>query len=158
MKERLEMYDIHIKEVTKDNWEEAFKLSVHEGQKSFVPTIAESLAFAYLKPWDEALDPYVIYDNNKMIGAFYISYTPNSEDNYWIGGFHIDKHLQGKGYGKQSLNKIIEFIKAKHPKCKVISLTVEKENEQATALYEKAGFISQNRANSYQELIYRLWV
>ncbi|CAM4289849.1 GCN5 family acetyltransferase [Bacillus manliponensis] len=150
------MYDICIKEITKDNWEEAFGLSVHEGQKSFVPNIAESLAFAYLKPWDEALDPYVLYENNKIIGAFYISYTPNSENNYWIGGFQIDKELQGKGYGKQALNKIIEFIKETHHKCKVISLTVEKENEQAIALYKKTGFISQNAENSYQQSIYKL--
>ncbi|KAA1186465.1 GNAT family N-acetyltransferase [Paenibacillus odorifer] len=150
------MYDICIKEITKNNWEEAFELSVHESQKSFVPNIAESLAFAYIKPWDEALDPYVLYENNRIIGAFYISYTPNSEENYWIGGFQIDKELQGKGYGKQALNKIIEYIKEKHRKCKVISLTVEKENEKAIDLYEKAGFISQNQENTYQQPIYKL--
>ena len=152
------MYDISIKEITKDNWEEAFELSVHESQKSFVPSIAESLAFAYIKPWDEALVPYVLCENNKIIGAFFLTYTPNSEDNYWIGGFQIDKDLQGKGYGKQSLDKIIEFIKEKHCTCKVISLTVEKENEQAVSMYKRAGFISQNKENSYQQPIYKLKV
>jgi diamine N-acetyltransferase len=152
------MYDISIKEITKDNWEEALELSIHDNQKSFVPSITESLAFAYIKPWDEALVPYVLYENNKIIGSFYITYTPNSEDNYWIGGFQIDKELQGKGYGKQSLNKIIEFIKEKHHKCKVISLTVEKENEQAISIYKRAGFISQNQENSYQQPIYKLKV
>ncbi|KAB8136231.1 GNAT family N-acetyltransferase [Gracilibacillus oryzae] len=152
------MYDIRIEEITKDNWEEAFQLKVHESQKPFVPTIAESLAYAYVKPWDEALDPYIIYENNTIIGAFYLTYTPNSEDNYWIGGFQIDKEQQGKGYGKQSLQKIMELIKAKHPDCKVISLTVEKENNKAIRLYEKAGFINQNEENDYQEVVYKLKV
>lgn len=133
------MYDICIKEITKNNWEEAFELSVHESQKSFVPNIAESLAFAYIKPWDEALDPYVLYENNRIIGAFYISYTPNSEENYWIGGFQIDKELQGKGYGKQALNKIIEYIKEKHRKCKVISLTVEKKTRKLLIYMRRRG-------------------
>lgn len=141
-------------EITKENWEEALELSVFEHQKSFVPTIAESLAVAYIKPWDEALDPYVLYENNKIIGAFYISYTPNSEDNYWIGGFQIAKEYQGKGYGKQSLLKIIDFVKEKHPNCKIVSLTVETENEQAIRLYENTGFISQNSKNNYHQSIY----
>jgi diamine N-acetyltransferase len=150
------MFEIFIEEITKENWEEAFKLSVNEDQKTFVPTVAESLAVAYIKPWDEALDPYVLYNNNKIIGSFYISYTPNSEDNYWIGGFQIDKEYQGKGYGKRSLNKIIDFIQIKHVKCKIISLTVEKENEQAIRLYESAGFKSQNRMNNDNQPIYKL--
>lgn len=125
--------------VVENNWEEAFELSVHESQKSFVPNIAESLAFAFIEPWDEALDPYVLYENNKIIGAFYISYTPNSDDNYWIGEFQIDKVFQGKGYGKQSLNKIIEFIKEKHRKCRVISLTVEKENNKLSIYMRRRG-------------------
>ncbi|MCP8968958.1 GNAT family N-acetyltransferase [Ectobacillus ponti] len=152
------MYEIRIKEITRDNWEEALKLSVHEDQKPFVPSIAESLAFAYIKPWDKALDPYVLYESNQIIGAFYLTYTPNSEENYWIGGFQVDKRLQGKGYGKQSFKKIIEFIQEKHPACKVISLTVEKENEQAIGLYEKMGFVSWDQENRYGEHIYRLKV
>lgn len=83
--------------VVENNWEEAFELSVHESQKSFVPNIAESLAFAFIEPWDEALDPYVLYENNKIIGAFYISYTPNSDDNYWIGGFRLIRYFKVKG-------------------------------------------------------------
>nr|WP_245583899.1 hypothetical protein [Paenibacillus terrigena] len=37
-----------------------------------------------------------------------------------------------------------------------MSLTVEKENKQAIDLYEKAGFISQNQLNIYQQPIYKL--
>ncbi|MFE8704158.1 GNAT family N-acetyltransferase [Cytobacillus sp. FJAT-54145] len=150
------MLDITIEEITKENWEKATEISVHDSQKPFVPTVMESLAYAYIKPWDDALDPYVLCVNNKIIGSFYISYSPDSKDNYWIGGFQIDKEYQGKGYGRHSLNKIIDFIKVNHSKCKVISLTVEKENEQAIRLYKSIGFITQNQENSYNQVIYKL--
>lgn len=150
------MYNIKIKEINKENWEEATKLSVMPHQKSLVPSITESLAYAYIKPWDEALDPYLIYLENTIIGFFYISYTPGSIDNYWIGGFQIDKAYQGKGYGESAFRKIIEFIKEKHLSCKIISLTVVKENTKAKKLYEKYGFINQSKNNADGEAIYRM--
>lgn len=67
---------IHIAPVTKDNWEEAMNISVHEDQKEFVPSIVESLAFAYIKPWDEAFDPYTLFCEGQMVGFYYLSYTP----------------------------------------------------------------------------------
>ncbi|MDZ5471336.1 GNAT family N-acetyltransferase [Bacillus sp. 31A1R] len=151
------MSKLKIEKISSSNWEEAIKISVNESQKDFVPTVIESIAYAYLKPWDEALDPYVlINEDNIAIGSFYLTYTPDSEKNYWIGGFQIDRNYQGQGYGKKSLHTIIEFIKEKHPKCKIISLTVEPENIHATRLYESVGFVSQNSSNQYNESIYRL--
>ncbi|MBN2796822.1 MAG: hypothetical protein JXR88_15535 [Clostridia bacterium] len=69
---------IEILPVTRENWEEAMLLS--EGDTTFV-SVAEGLAAAYVKPWDEALDPYVILYDEKIIGFIYVSYTPMSIDN-----------------------------------------------------------------------------
>ena len=148
--------NITFKEVTKDNWEAALKLSVGDDQKKFVPSPAESLASAYVKPWDEALDPYLIYLNDLLIGMFYISYTPDSEDNYWIGGFMIDKKYQNKGFGKASLLKILEFIPSIHKNCKQMNLTVEKNNHTAQKLYKSLGFGDTGDINKYDEIIYTL--
>lgn len=144
--------------VNKNNWETALELEVNPDQQKFVPSPAESLASAYIKPWDEELDPYAINLENKMIGLFYISYTPGSEDNYWIGGFFIDKKYQGLGYGKLSLAKILEYIPKIHANCRLIKLTVEKENKIAQRLYESAGFITDGTTNKYDEIIYSIKV
>lgn len=149
------MRDIQISLVSHHNWEEAMKISVRPEQARFVPSVTESLAYAYLKPWDEALDPYVLSTGNVIIGFFFLSHTPDSSDNYWIGGFQIDKAHQGKGYGKQAMAKIISFVKQEHPRCQIISLTVEPSNEQAKRLYEHTGFVSENGRNQYGEIIYR---
>ncbi|MCP4583230.1 MAG: GNAT family N-acetyltransferase [candidate division Zixibacteria bacterium] len=148
--------NIRLEPVTKENWEEVLKLKVHAHQEKFVPLPAESLAVAYIKPWDEAVDPYAIYVDKTMAGLYYLSYTPGSPDNYWIGGFIIDKNYQGKGYGKAALMAILKQIKQLHPNCRVAKLTVEKDNDMAQKLYKGLGFSDTGKTNKYDEIIYEL--
>ncbi len=150
------MVNIKIQPVTRENWEEALKISLYEHQVSLVPSVIEGIAYAYIKPWDEAFDPYVLEIDGEVFGFFYLSYTPDSTDNYWIGGFQIDQSYQGKGMGKRAIRAILDYITKQHPECKVISLTVERDNEIAQNLYKSMSFISENRTNSDDEVIYRL--
>ncbi|OPG99612.1 GNAT family N-acetyltransferase [Chryseobacterium mucoviscidosis] len=147
---------ISIEPVDKTNWEEAIAISLLETQVNLVPTVIESLAYAYVKPWDAAFDPYLLRESDKAFGFFYLSYTPQSTDNYWIGGFQIDKDYQGKGLGIKSLYTILECIQEKHPQCQIISLTVEKSNTRATVLYEKIGFKNQELENQDGEMVYKI--
>jgi len=147
---------ITLEPFTKDNWEDALKLSVNEAQREFAPTVAESLAAAYIKPWDEALDPYLIHVDGAMVGCFYISYTPGSKDNYWIGGFIIDHKHQRRGYGRAALLEILAFIPSVHPKCLEMKLTVEKNNAVAQKLYQSLGFGDTGEVNRYDEIIYTI--
>ncbi|BFH68359.1 MAG: GNAT family N-acetyltransferase [Paenibacillus dendritiformis] len=152
------MKKLAVRPVTRDNWEQAIQIKIHEEQEPFVPTIYEALTYAYIKPWDEELDPFLICEEEAAIGFFYMSYTPNSADNYWIGGFQIDKSYQGKGYGKLALRAIIDFIRETHPLCRLISLTVELENKPAQRLYERIGFVNQQEKNQDGEVIYKLFL
>lgn len=150
------MIPISIEAINKSNWEEALSISLHESQVKWVPTVIESLAYAYIKPWDEAFDPFILRHGDEAFGFFYLSYTPDGRDNYWIGGFQIDQAYQGKGLGKEALCTILEFIQQTHQQCQVVSLTIEKSNAYARKLYEKAGFIHQEMDNQEGEMIYRL--
>ena len=47
---------ISFEPVTRENWEDVLKLKIRPEQQKFAPSAAESLAAAYIKPWDEALD------------------------------------------------------------------------------------------------------
>ncbi|TCZ68408.1 GNAT family N-acetyltransferase [Paenibacillus albiflavus] len=147
---------IRIEPIDKNNWEEALSISLLKSQEKFVPSVIESLAWAYIKPWDEAFDPYILCKDDKTFGFFYLSYTPNSTNNYWIGGFQIDKEYQGMGLGTQSLKRILEFIQEMNRQCEVISLTIEKSNNHARKLYEKLGFVNQDKENQDGEIIYKL--
>jgi len=147
---------IRFGQYTRNNWEEVLKLEVLPEQKKFAPSVAESLAAAYIKPWDEALDPYIIFSGDTIVGCFYLSYTPGSKDNYWIGGFMIDKKYQRRGYGKAALLEMLNFIPSVHTTCEKVMLTVEKDNAVAQALYKSLGFSDTGDANKYGELIYTL--
>lgn len=146
--------DILIKPIDRTNWEDVLTLRVKRDQRAFVPSPAESLAAAYIKPWDEALDPYGLYLGEKPVGLFYLSYTPDSIDNYWIGGFMIDRRYQGRGLGRAAMKAILDFVVMTHPRCCVIQLTVEKENHIAQNLYKSLGFGDTATTNKYGEIIY----
>ncbi|GGH60579.1 GCN5 family N-acetyltransferase [Paenibacillus silvae] len=149
---------VQIQPVTRDNWEQALQISLHEHQTHLVPSVMEGLAYAYIKPWDEAFDPFVLALKGQVFGFFYLSYTPESADNYWIGGFQLDRAFQGQGMGKRALGAVIDFVKKEHPLCRVISLTVERDNVTAQRLYTSLSFVSENETNDDDEVIYRLQV
>lgn len=146
--------NITIQPITRENWEDVLKLSVFQHQKSLVPTVGESMAAAFISPWNEALDPYCIYLNNQPISFFYLSYTPESIDNYWIGGFFIDKHFQRRGLATPVIEEMIKFLKKQYPHCQKTSLTVIPGNAQAENLYRKFGFTTTGEINNYGEIIF----
>jgi len=148
--------NIIFKPIDRDNWEDAMELSVFPYQEKFLQPVSEGLAAAYVKPWDEALDPYCIYIDQQLVGFFYVSYTPESDDNYWIGGFRIDQKYQKQGIGRKALKGIIEFIKTENPNCEVVRLTIEEENAVACKLYESFGFQTEGERNKYGEIRYAL--
>lgn len=73
--------------------------------------MVKSLSYAYIKPWDEALDPFVLSLHDQIFGFFYISYTTHITTITGLVDFQIDEKYQGKGYGKKGMAEIIQFLK-----------------------------------------------
>ncbi|EJS68952.1 GNAT family N-acetyltransferase [Bacillus cereus] len=151
--------NVHLKVVTRENWEDALKVQVKEEQSKFVPTVAVSLAKVYIKPDGENVEymPFAIYDGDLMVGFIMHAFIKETSDMYWINGFIIDQKQQGRGYGKAALQEIVHLIKNKFMACKEIRLTVHKDNISAKKLYESYGF--QPLGHDYDgEQVYRLLV
>ena len=53
---------IHLEPVTRDNIEELIGLAVRKDQQSFVSTVAESLAQAYV--YSDNAYPFAVYEND----------------------------------------------------------------------------------------------
>lgn len=132
---------ISTKPVTAANWREAVALDVHPAQREFTPSVAISLAKAYIQPDGANYDPYAIYAGKTMVGFYSFIYYPGSMHFCAIGGFLIDKAHQGKGYGRAALAGFIAFVQRKHPECTDIFLTVHPRNSAAAQLYSSFGFV-----------------
>lgn len=153
------MSNITIREVTRDNWQEALRLAVHPEQQRFVadytPIAAIALAKAYIRPGGLTWIPYAFYTDTAMIGFAELAYESGSEENYWLFHFFIDSRYQGQGYGKQALQTLLRFVKEHFIECRAIQLTVHPQNEPAIHLYTAAGFLATGEER-WGETVYRL--
>jgi diamine N-acetyltransferase len=99
--------------------------------------------------------PYAIYADAEVVGLVALAYAPDSQDNYWIYHFFIDRAQQGNGYGKAAFNRFIQLIQERHSRCRQINLTVHPENATARRLYAGLGFQPDGR-ELWGELVYSL--
>ena len=138
------MDSLSLRPVIQDNWRAALRLAVHPTQQRFVagsrPIAAIALAKAYIRPGGLLWEPYAMYAGDEMVGFVALAYEPDSVACYWIYHFFIDHAQQGKGYGKAGLQALVAMVRARHPRCQEIKLTVHPENHRAHALYRTVGF------------------
>ena len=130
------MNGLSLQEVTRENWRATLGLAVFPEQQRFiaecVPIAAIALAKAYIRPAGLVWVPYALYaERGEMVGFTELAYEPESLGNYWIFHLFIDCHYQGRGYGKEAISLLLQFIRDHHPQCQAIQLTVHPENDQA---------------------------
>ena len=150
---------ITMREVTRENWQDALRLAVYPAQQRFIadyiPIAAIALAKAYIRPGGLTWIPYAFYADAIMVGFAELAYESGSDENYWLFHFFIDSKYQGQGYGKQALQTLIQFIKAHFVECLAIQITVHPENVRAIRLYATAGFQATGEER-WGEPVYRL--
>jgi diamine N-acetyltransferase len=142
------MSKVELIKINSENWREALGLSVYVDQQKFVadvtPPVAIALAKAYIRPGGKIVDPYGIYNQNKMVGFFNLHYTPDSNEDFWLFHFFIDKRFQRIGLGSDAIKELIKHIKHIHPSCHRLRLTVHHENDTGKLFYMRLGFIDDN--------------
>ena len=129
---------ISLKPITEDNFLDAFNLKLAPGQEEYVSHPIRSLAQAYV--YREQCQPFGIYDGDTMVGYVMVIYDYDIQE-YDIWHMMIDESMQGKGIGREALNKVIEYIRTKpFGNSGRIALTCSKDNPIAKKLYESRGF------------------
>lgn len=88
-------------------------------------------------------------ENNKLVTFFVLhenegvkpySENPNA---MLLRAFSTDCYHQGKGYAKQSLLLLPEFVRKEYPHISEIVLAVNVKNIAAQSLYKKCGYIDE---------------
>lgn len=118
-----------------ENWREDLRVS--ETQKRFVSDAMKLLARAYAYR-EHGSRAYVIYDGDVPVGmALY--YDCEELGAYNFSQLFIDERYQGKGFGTEASQQILERMKADGRYDKVVLCYIE-GNEAAKSMYEKMGF------------------
>lgn len=144
---------VQLKKVTNENFETlVMELKVKEEQKGFVASNLGSLAQAYVSLTNGGYaTPYVIYDNELMVGFVMYTYAdklggdiepPYTIPCYYIWRLFIDKNHQRKGYGRQTIEKIIAEIKTMpHGNADRIYASWDPDNIGSKSLFASLGFV-----------------
>ena len=127
-----------LKPITEENFLDAFNLKLAEGQEDFVSHPVRSLAQAYV--YRDQCQPFGIYAEGKMVGYVMVIYDYDVPE-YDIWHMMIDESMQAKGYGKDALDRVIDYIRTKpFGSLDRIALTCSRNNLSALKLYECRGF------------------
>ena len=129
---------IQLRPITEENFIDAFHLELAPGQERFVSHPIRSLAQAYV--YRNQCQPFGIYAEDVMVGYVMVIYDYDIPG-YDIWHMMIDKAQQGRGYGSEALDRVLDYIRTKpfgdSPR---VALTCSRENPLARKLYESKGF------------------
>ncbi len=129
---------VELRAITEENFLDAFNLKLAEGQERFVSHPIRSLAQAYV--YRSQCQPFGIYADGNMGGYVMVIYDYDVPE-YDIWHMMIDAAQQGRGYGSDALDRVIDYIRTKpFGDTGRIALTCNKENAVARRLYESRGF------------------
>ena len=127
-----------LRAITEENFLDAFHLRLAPGQEEYVSHPIRSLAQAYV--YRDQCRPFGIYAEGKMVGYVMVIYDYDVPE-YDIWHMMIDESVQGKGYGSDALDRVIDFIRTKpFGDSDRVALTCSRQNPVARKLYEKKGF------------------
>ncbi len=127
-----------LRAITEENFLDAFSLRLAPGQEGFVSHPIRSLAQAYV--YRAQCQPFGIYAEGKMVGYVMVIYDYDVPE-YDIWHMMIDESMQGRGYGGQALDRVLDYIRTKpFGGSDRVALTCSKNNPVARRLYESRGF------------------
>ncbi|CAM4333585.1 GNAT family N-acetyltransferase [Lacicoccus alkaliphilus] len=101
---------IVLKEITEDNFHEVIRLKVGEAQAKFVAPNVKSLAECWLYRDNGDVFPYAVYDKEEMVGFLLLDLDEEKRE-YMIWRMMVDEKFQGRGYGRQIVEHVIERAK-----------------------------------------------
>ncbi|MBE5996977.1 MAG: GNAT family N-acetyltransferase [Lachnospiraceae bacterium] len=130
---------IKLTEVTEENWFEAADLSVKDDQKNFVAPVIGILARGYVYR-DCNARIYVIENDGTIVGVSLVREFTDEPLGYDLQQFMIDRRYQGKGYGSEALELILNELR-KEGHYDHVEVCVKKDDTAAIHLYKKRGFV-----------------
>ena len=129
---------VELRKITEDNFIDAFNLKLSPGQERFVSHPIRSLAQAYV--YRDQCQPFGIYTEDRMVGYVMVIYDYDIPE-YDVWHMMIDKSVQGRGYGSEAMDRVLDYIRTKpFGDSDRVALTCNRDNAAAKRLHEGKGF------------------
>lgn len=126
---------VTLREITPENFWDIIALHVDPDQEKLVLSNAVSIAQAKVQP--ECI-PLAIYSDDTPVG--FLMYCVDRDDNeYWLYRIMIDRRHQGKGYGRQAMEQVIQIMGEDTDRHRIY-LGVHRDGGSSVKLYESLGF------------------
>lgn len=129
--------NVSLREVTKENLWDIFRLEVAPEQSKYVATNEMSIAQAYFDreiAWFRA-----IYADETPVGFLMLSDNA-SEQKYFLWRLMLDARYQKLGFAKRALELLFEYVRTR-PGAKEVLVSYVPGEAGPQGFYEKLGFV-----------------
>ena len=149
---------ITFREITSDNYSQVLNLKISPEQEAakFVSPVVRSLADAWFYRDEGIAYPKAVYADEDLVG--FIMYELDTEEQQvFVWRFLIDQASQGKGYGRQTIEAVLEMAKQQTQMTKVVADYVDGNEPMKKILldlgFEETGF---NKEINEHIMVYQL--
>ena len=140
--------EVTLREITRETVRAVCDLEVAPEQRGAVAANAVSIAEAYFEPkaWFRA-----IYAGEEPVG-FVMLYDDAEAQEYFLWRFMIAAEHQGKGYGRQALDRVVAHVRMRPGARELRSSHVPGDGGPAE-FYRRYGFVETGELNHGQVVI-----
>ena len=138
------MSKVRLEPVTLDNWQDVIKIDLEpeQWQNLDAPSVLYNLCESLLR--SEYAWPHAVYDavSGETVG-YVVFGGSHAWKHEWHASIHfliIDRHHQGKGYGRAAALEAIRLLREWEPAC-TIAITYRRHNDVAFRLYASLGWV-----------------
>ena len=149
---------VTLRDITGDNYFQVLDLKISPEQEAakFVAPVVRSLADAWYYREEGITYPKAIYAKEDLVGFIMYDLDPESQQ-VFIWRFLIDQRYQGKGYGRQTIEAVVEMAKEQAQITKVVADYVDGNEPMKKILldlgFEETGF---DQAINEHIMVYQL--
>ena len=148
---------VTLREINEENLQAVVALRTTPAQERFVSTVAYSLQEAERHPNEH---PWLraVYAGEQPVGFVMVAWDfvpepPHTDGPFFLWKLLIDQEHQGRGYGKQAVEQVIDLIRADGG-TELITSCVEGEGNPF-AFYTKLGFVPRGDLDPEGEIMLR---
>ena len=149
---------ITLRDITGDNYFQVLELKITPEQEAakYVSPVVRSLADAWFYREEGIAYPKAVYADEDLVGFIMYELDPE-EQQVFVWRFLIDQAFQGKGYGRQTIEVVMEMAKEQAQITKVVADYVDGNEPMKKILldlgFEETGF---NKEINEHIMVYQL--